>query len=107
MKLGTSLKNGRGIAADEVEALAWFRKSAQSGLPEAQLALGQCYAKGWGVKKDLVEADAYFHLASINNEDARKERDLLKKKLSKEQIAAGQRRAKELLAQIESQAVEK
>src|ERR1700687_4409871 len=38
--LGQMYLNGLGVTQDEAEAARWYRKSAELGHPEAQLALG-------------------------------------------------------------------
>jgi TPR repeat protein len=43
---------GRGMEADLAQAVAWYRKSAESGNAIAQYWLGECYAEGVGVAKD-------------------------------------------------------
>ena len=65
--------------------------------------MGLRYKNGTVVKQDLVEAFAYFNLASDTHEDAPKERDLIEGQLTKEQKALGQRRTKEMQAQIDSE----
>ena len=42
------------------EAVRWYRKAADQGHIEAQLALGQCYRSGFGVEKDENEAIRWF-----------------------------------------------
>ena len=105
--LGFFYTKGWGVDQDYAEAFKWYRESALNGLPEGQFLTGLRYKNGRGVKKDEVEAYAYFHLASPRHDAARQERDLLKKHLTKEQIAAGQRRAKELQTQIEAKSLAK
>jgi TPR repeat protein len=44
------------VAQDPGEAVNWFRKAAEQGLPEAQTMLACCYAEGRGVPKDSATA---------------------------------------------------
>lgn len=44
-------------------AYFWFRKAAQSGLPEAQYNLGQCLKNGWGCEKNPAGAFYFFGMA--------------------------------------------
>ena len=85
-----------------VEAAKWFRKSALNGLAEGQYISGLRYKIGSGVDKDIVEAYAFFNLASDNHDNARRIRIQLAKEMTKEQIAEGKRRTKELQEQIKS-----
>ena len=52
--------SGRGVAKDDREAVAWFRKSAGKGYAEAQFALGLAYRDGEGVDRNLNEAAGWF-----------------------------------------------
>lgn len=101
---------GRGEEKNVAEAVKWYRKSAEQGYASAQIYLGNCYRSGTGVKKDYVEAYAWYELAATSgNKDpgdgrieypapaARKD---LEKEMSPEQITAGQKRSGELQAQI-------
>jgi TPR repeat protein len=100
--LGLCYNNGEGVAKDMVEAVKWYRKAADQGLASAQYNLGVFYAKGEGVAKDLVEAYALFNLASVSLEQAKKGRDLAASNMTREQVAAGQKRTKELQRELES-----
>ncbi|MFC5457688.1 tetratricopeptide repeat protein [Prosthecobacter fluviatilis] len=50
--------------ADYTESVRWFRRSAELGLPDAQLALGRDYTLGAGVKHDEAEGMRWLHLAA-------------------------------------------
>ena len=54
--LGFMYDNGEGVPKDAVQAVVWYRKSAEQGYAVAQSALGTMYANGEGVHKDLVQA---------------------------------------------------
>jgi TPR repeat protein len=84
------------VTKDEAEAVKWFRKAAEQGFSFAQINLGHCYANGEGVAKDEVEAYAYWNLAAASNGMARGNIASLERKLSRDEIAAGQRRSKEI-----------
>ena len=51
-------------SADNVQAVAWYRKGAEQGYAEAQYALGACYRNGRGVAKDFVQAVSWFRKAA-------------------------------------------
>lgn len=101
--LGVSYASGQGVVKNEVEAVKWYRKAAEQGIAEAQFNLGVFYATGRGVAKDQVEAYAWFNLAAVNEKEGRTNREILEKILSREEIAAGQRRTRELQKEIEAE----
>jgi Caspase domain/Sel1 repeat len=98
--LGICYANGKGVEKDMVEAVKWYRKAAVRGHAEAQHILGFCYLKGEGVVKDKVEAYTLLNLASVTNESAKKNRDLLATEMTREQIATAQKRTKELQKEL-------
>ena len=84
------------MAKDQVEAVKWFRKAAEQNYALAQNNLGVCFYNGDGVAKDWVEAYKWLLLpARQGNEDAKKNMTVLESKLTPEQIAEGQKRARE------------
>lgn len=105
--LGVCHAKGEGVAKDDSKAVWWYRKSAEQGYGPAQSNLGVCYATGEGVLKDEIEAYAYWNLAGITLEEARKNLAILEKNLSRDEIAAGQRRSKELQKEIEAKMASK
>jgi len=50
--LGYGYENGKGVEADAVQAVTWYRRGAEAGSLRAQNALGGCYVTGKGVKED-------------------------------------------------------
>lgn len=60
---GRFLCKGIGTALDPAEAVAWFRKSADQGCPDAFYALGVCCENGEGVEKNLDEAESWYRKA--------------------------------------------
>jgi TPR repeat protein len=56
--------NGRGVPEDDQQAVAWYRKAAEHGLPDAQYSLGLAYEAGRGVPQDLTLAMAWFRKAA-------------------------------------------
>ncbi len=63
---------------------------------------GLSFAKGEGVTQDVIEAYAYWSLAGITDEVARKNLTILEKRISADQIAAGQKRAKVMQKELEA-----
>jgi hypothetical protein len=60
--------------------------------------LGRSYGTGRGVEKDDVESYAYYNLGGPADEVGRQNIATLERKLSREEIYAGQKRTKELKA---------
>ena len=93
--LGVRYSNGQGVLKDYKEAVKWIRKAAEQGFAEAQNNLGVRYYKGQGVLKDDVNAYAWFNVGSANGSDkASKNRDLIAKEMTPEQIAEAQELSK-------------
>ena len=100
--LGVMYGTGAGVVEDDREAVKWYRLAAEQGHASAQLNLGFQYYYGRGVIEDYVEAYAWYVLAGMNGSSlSTKNKEILCKKISSSQIAAGQQRAKELHALIE------
>src|SRR5947207_5841323 len=92
--------NGRGMTQDCIEAARWYRKAAEQGNLSAQSNLGVMYYRGQGVTQDYVEAHVWFNLAASKSsgEDQTTRagaRDNVAKKMTSQQIAEAQRRARE------------
>ena len=105
--LGDCYANGEGVAKDQVQAVSWWRKAAEKGHAKAQSYLGVCYEFGLGVARDQIEAYAFYSLAGITDEDARNNLDILEEKMSPGQIAAGQKRSKELQKELATKKAKK
>ena len=53
--------------------MAWYRKAAEQGAPNAQLSLGIAYEEGVIVKQDLEQAAMWYRkAAAFGLEDAKK-----------------------------------
>ena len=93
----------KGTASGYLEALELFRKGADQGDASAQFNLGNMYANGQGVPQDFSEAYVWYSLSAANNgpEKATTFRDLNRENLTPDQVAAAQKRAKELFEEIE------
>jgi TPR repeat protein len=59
-KLGWSYKTGRGVAADPVVALAWFRRCAADGDSICQALIGQAFERGEGTPAHADSARAWY-----------------------------------------------
>jgi S1-C subfamily serine protease len=95
LNLGFRYADGQGVAKDEVEAVKWFRKAAEQNDASAQFILGLRYYNGQGVAKDYVEAYKWNLLAAArSHEKARTNATILEAGMTREQIAEGQKLAR-------------
>ena len=96
-ELGRAFFSGAlGVAKDEAKAVKWFRKAAEQNLADAQYILGVCYDSGEGVAKDEIEAYKWWLLAAGHgNDDAKYNMTIVENKMTREQIAEGQRLARD------------
>ena len=79
-------------AADVVDV------AAQGGGADALFQLGLMYCAGRDVEIDLVEAHKWFNLAALRgNEDAKAYRLEISREMTKKEIAAAQKSAREWL----------
>lgn len=77
------------------EALAEWQTAADSGDRRAMMALGQLFSEGLGAPQDYVEAHKWFNLAASRGEAAAVgARDALTVKMTPEQVAEAQTRAR-------------
>lgn len=102
--LGFMYDSGLGITRDQEEANKWFRRAAEQGYPDAMYNLGVNYGGGFGVQQDLAEAYKWIDLARFYTQFShnmqikwaiRRTWDDLNRRLPKDVVAEGNRRAKE------------
>ena len=94
--LGQMYRRGEGVPEDDAKAVYWYRKAAEQGLVEAQFNLGLRYYQGEGVLEDYVQAYAWWSIAATQGREiAKKNKGILKKQMTREQIAKGQELAAE------------
>jgi tRNA A-37 threonylcarbamoyl transferase component Bud32 len=88
---------GQSVAQDFNEAARWFKLAAEQGIGAAAAALAREYAKGEGVSQDLVEAYKWAAVAAKQPDPNSGEVTLrdLQGKLTPDQLAQAQRRARE------------
>jgi TPR repeat protein len=95
LNLGNCYANGQGVAKDDAEAVKWYRKAAEQDFAQAQISLALSYALGQGVAKDYVESYKWTLLAaSQGDKDAKETMTILENNMSREQIAEGQKVAR-------------
>lgn len=88
-------------AKDYEEGVKWFLLAAQQGYVDAQIALGNFYYLGNGVPQDYAQAFAWLSMAADQgNQEAVKFYSDLLKVMTPEQIAEGQRLAREYAAKF-------
>jgi len=97
--LGLCYDKGEGVTKDEAEAVKWYRKAAEQNNAPAQGGLGAHYALGQSVVKDYVEAYKWLLLAAGQGDALAKENvTRLENKMTREQIAEGQKLARSFRA---------
>ncbi len=94
--LGRKHRAGQGAPQDNAEAVKRYCMAAEQGLAVAQYNLALMYAKGDGVTQDDVLAHMWFSLAvGQGHQDARQGLEYVADKLTAEQIAGAEKRARE------------
>jgi TPR repeat protein len=94
--LGLMYDNGRGVTQDYKESAKWYRKSVEQGHAEAQYNLGVLYGNGNGVRQDNVYAHMWFDIVASNGDaNGAVNRDIVLKRMTKEQLEEAQQLARE------------
>ena len=84
---------------DYTTAARWFEEAAKRGLADSQFNLAVLYENGLGVKRDMKMAFMWLALAARNGDkDAVRRRDILRGKLTAEEIVA----AEQMIAALEA-----
>lgn len=94
--LGMAYSEGRGVPQDGEAAVRWYARAAEQGHPRAQNNLGVAYDHGRGVPQDYVRAYLWFNLAAARlsgpeGQQAARNRTLVSRKMTSDQIAEAQR----------------
>lgn len=83
--------NGRSGAPDYASAAKWFTEAAERGLADSQFNLAVLYENGLGVEADLRQSYKWLALAARGGDkEAVRRRDIMKGKLSAEDIATAE-----------------
>ena len=94
--MGMMYDNGDEVPQDKDEAMKWMRKAAEKGNAKAQNNLGGSYYNGDGVPQDKAKASMFFNLAAAKgHENGKDNSEQIKKRMTKEQIAEGQKLTRE------------
>lgn len=89
--LGVMYDNGVGVPEDDTAAVRWFRLAAEKGYLKSQSNLGLMVANGEGVPQDDAQAYLWFDVAARRgNQVAARNRDVLAKSMTSQQIVAAQ-----------------
>jgi uncharacterized protein len=101
--LGFLYEHGFGEPQDYDAAADFYARGAVQGNPFAQAMLGLMYDKGHGVPLDFILAYKWLNLAAARTQGHEQEnfsrlRDALASKMSKDEIAEGQRLALDWIA---------
>ena len=95
LNLGLMYSKGHGVPQDYKEAVRLYRLSAEQGFAKAQYNLGLMYAKGRGVLQDYSLAHMWWNICfSSGIKVCVKKRNIVEKKMSKQQIEEAQRLAR-------------
>ena len=93
--LGVTYDKGLGVPQDYKEAVRLYRLSAEQGDASAQFNLGFMYGTGKGVLQDYSLAHMWWNICgSSGDKDCVKNRNIVEKKMSKQQIEEAQRLAR-------------
>ena len=94
--LGLVYANGEGVQEDKAEAARLYGLAAEQGHFRAQFRLGLMYTNGEGVPEDLVFAYLWWDLSAAGgHEIAQARRDIIERRMTREQIAEAQRLSRE------------
>jgi TPR repeat protein len=86
---------GQGVSQNYQEAAKWYRLAAAQGVAEAQYNIGVLYANGQGVTQDFARAHMWYNLASsAGDADGAKNRDIIAKIMTPQQIEKAQAMAR-------------
>ncbi|MCF8088247.1 MAG: SUMF1/EgtB/PvdO family nonheme iron enzyme [Desulfotignum sp.] len=95
--LGVMYAKGQGVQQDYKQVINWLTKAAEQGHTDAQYYLGNMFAMGQVVQQNFKFAYAWLSLAATQgHESAVKNRDIVAKKLTSQQLAEAQMRASQI-----------
>lgn len=99
--LGQMYYAGKGVPQNFAEAVKWFSRAAQKGVPGAQLSLGVAYALGRGVQPNLTEAYKWLKLSMAGfatekeRMEALKAREMIVARMTAGEIAEAEKETRE------------
>jgi len=87
------------MARFEIQDRGMIEIAEQAGSPDALFELGLMYCSGREVALDMIEAHKWFNLAALRgNVEARHYRQEISREMSRDDIGAAQRRARDWLS---------
>src|SRR6266576_132424 len=98
VELGRRYDKGEGVVKNHAEAAKWYRKAAEQNYVDAQFNLGMCYEEADAGTEDWAEVYKWLSLAAMQGHEGAKKfmtAALESKLMTSEQIAEGQKRARE------------
>ena len=99
LNLGIMYGEGQGVVQDYAESVRWYKLAAAQGNAKAQNNLAIMYGAGQGGMEDYKRAHMWFNLAAVKGySDAVKNRDIVAKRMTPQQIAEAQKLARECQA---------
>jgi len=98
--LGVMYRLGQGVAQNYKTAVKWYTLAAKQGSAKSQFNLGVMYAKGEGVLQDNVNAHMWLNISSLSGKikNASKNRDIVAKLMTPDEISTAQKLAKTCIA---------
>lgn len=94
--LGFLYERGHGVNPDYLQAMAWYQKAADQGHRAAFNNIGFLYVAGLGVEQDFVQAHYWYTKAVVaGSAEGKRLREVIRKKMTKEQIATAEKLAKD------------
>jgi TPR repeat protein len=83
---------GLGVPQDDAKALYWYKRAAEHGETRAQYNLALMYMNGQGIQPDYIRSYYWFSMAASQGHLAAPgAREYLIEKMTREQIAEGQK----------------
>ena len=97
--LGYMFRHGQGVVQDHAETVHWYKLAAAQEDATAQSNLGLMYGEGKGVVQDNMRAHMWFNLAAVTGHaNAVKNRDIVAKRMTSQQIIEAQKLARDCQA---------
>jgi TPR repeat protein len=93
--LGQMYRQAQGVPRDSVEAARWYHRAAAQGDSQSQYNLGVMYYNGQGVARNFAFSHMWLTLSAMSGaENAVRNRAMLVKQMTPEQIAEALRLAR-------------
>mgnify|MGYP001165170588 FL=1 len=89
---------GQGVTQDNLKAFELLGLSAQQGFAPAQMSLGHMYENALGTPMDIKKAFMWYTIASSADKSAKTLLELLKPRMSEEDIQDATRKVKDCLS---------